>query len=398
MSAVLVIAAGLAFLAWVYLLVWHGGFWRMRETLPAAPLRDRWPAVLALVPARDEAATIGQTVRSVLGQDYPGSLTLIVTDDQSRDGTAEVARTAAQGLGAGQRLRVVNGSPPPPGWTGKLWALEQARRLGAADGEAPDVLWLTDADIAHAPDTLRRLVAKAEEDDRDLVSLMVRLRADGFWARLLIPPFVYFFRKLYPFAWANDPGRRLAAAAGGCVLLRAHALERAGGLAAIAGRIIDDCALAARIKAEGRAGGGRIWLGLADSSHSLRPYARLSDIRHMVARTAYAQLGFSPLLLAGTLLGMAWLYLLPPAVVLTWPWHAAGPAGLAGAAAWAIMAGTMLPMLRLYRQSVGWAPLLPLAAALYCAMTLDSARRHWQGRGGAWKGRAQAGVSRRALR
>jgi len=398
MSAALVIAAGLALLAWAYLLLGHGGFWRPREALPPAPPRDRWPAVLALVPARDEAATIGETVRGVLGQDYPGALALVVTDDQSRDGTAGAARTAARALGAEARLRVVAGSTPPPGWTGKLWALEQARRAGARDGEAPDFLWLTDADIAHAPDTLRRLVAKAGDDDRDLVSLMVRLRADGLWARLLIPPFVYFFRKLYPFAWANDPGRRLAAAAGGCVLLRRAALERAGGFAAIAGRIIDDCALAARVKAEGRPGGGRIWLGLADASHSLRPYARLSDIWHMVARTAYAQLGYSPALLAGTLLGMAWLYVLPPAIALTWPWHETGTAAAAGVAAWAIMAATVLPMLRLYRRSPGWAPLLPLAAALYCAMTLDSARRHWQGRGGAWKGRAQAGaVSRRVM-
>lgn len=390
MVDLLTATTALAALTWLYLLTLHGGFWRTREWLPEPRERGAWPVVLALVPARDEAETIGDTVRGVLGQDYPGRLTLVVTDDQSSDGTATLARQAARALGAADRLTIVSGTTPPRGWTGKLWALEQARRAGTAEAGDAVYFWLTDADIAHAPDTLRRLVTKAEDDDRDLVSLMVRLAARRFWARLLIPPFVYFFRQLYPFARSNDPRKRMAAAAGGCVLLRAAALSQAGGFQSIGGRIIDDCALAARIKAQGRDGPGRIWLGLTDTSESLRPYVGLTDIWRMVARSAYAQLRFSPWLLAGTVVGMAWLYLLPPVAAASWPWHGGAVAAGLGAAAWVVMIGTLVPMLRLYRQSPAWGMLLPIAAALYAAMTVDSALAHIRGRGGLWKGRAQA--------
>ena len=387
--------AGLAAAGWAYLLLAHGGFWRLREWLPPAPVRAGWPPVVALVPARDEAATIGETVRAILGQDYPGPLRLVVTDDQSGDGTADVARAAAAALGAGARLTVVAGRAPPPGWTGKLWALAQAR--AAAEGsdtpEAPDApvfFWLSDADITHAPDTLRRLVAKALDDDRDLVSLMVRLDTGGFWARLLIPPFVFFFRMLYPFAWAASPRRRLAAAAGGCVLLRATALARAGGFESVAGALIDDCALAARVKAEGRPGGGRIWLGQEPTARSLRPYQGLGEIWRMVARSAYAQLGFAPWRLAGAVAGLTLLFLVPPAAVLLLPWHGSAAGAALGAATWAAMAAAEVPTLRHDGRSPLWGVALPLAAALYMAMTLDSARAHALGRGGWWKGRAQA--------
>lgn len=394
MAETMLALAMLSAAIWGVLILGRGGFWRARERLdPAPPNREsaHWPEVLALVPARDEAPTIGRTVQAILGQDYPGDLRLIVVDDQSCDGTAEAALHGAVEIGAGDRIEALSGTPLPQGWTGKLWALEQGRRHAAQTGERePGYLWLTDADIDHAPETLSRLVDKAESDDRDLVSLMVLLAAQGFWGRLLIPPFVYFFCKLYPFAWANDPRARTAAAAGGCVLLRRAALDRAGGFAAIAGRIIDDCALAARIKAVGRAGGGRIWIGLAEQSWSLRPYRGLDEIWSMVSRSAYAQLQFSPLLLVGTVLGMMLIYLVPVGVAASWPFHGSAVAGTLGLATWVTMAASLFPILRLYGQSRFWAPLLPFAAAVYCLMTLDSARAQYQGRGGRWKGRAQA--------
>lgn len=392
--------AGASALAWLYLLTLHGSFWRLREWLPSAAedvcdgegREEAWPAVVALVPARDEADTIGETVRSVLGQVYPGPLHLVVTDDQSSDGTAALAREVAAAVGAEKWLTVVPGETPPSGWTGKLWALEQARRAAQEIFDAPPgFLWLTDADIRHAPETLRRLVMKADSDDRDLVSLMVRLSAEGAWARLLIPPFILFFRMLYPFARANDPRRRLAAAAVGCVLLRRAAFERAGGFAAIAGRIIDDCALAARVKAEGREGPGRIWIGQGDASHSLRPYRDLREIWRMVARTAYAQLRYSPLLLLGTVLGLALVFLVPPVVALGWPLHGVAHAAWLGFAAWGAMTVAALPVFAHYEAGLWRAACLPVAAGAYTAMTLGSARAYRQGAGGLWKGRVQAG-------
>lgn len=388
--------AALSAAIWGFLIVGRGGFWLTRERLGSAPpanSRNGWPGVVALVPARDEAETIARTVRAILAQRYPGTLRLIVIDDQSSDSTAELARQAANALGAGHRIEVLSGGALPEGWTGKLWALEQGRRHAASrdvNGQESAYFWLTDADIDHAPDTLARLMDKAEGDDRDLVSLMVLLKAEGFWGRLLIPPFVFFFRKLYPFAWSNNPRARTAAAAGGCVLLRGESLERAGGFAAIAERIIDDCALAGLVKTSGRAGGGRIWLGLADRSWSLRPYRGLDDIWSMVARSAYAQLRFSPLLLIGTVLGMLVIYLVPVLVAAAWPWHGSSLAGGLALATWIAMAVSMSPMLRLYGQSYFWGPLLPLAAALYCIMTLDSALAQYRGKGGRWKGRTQA--------
>ena len=382
----------LAAAAWAYLLLGHGGFWRLREWLPAAALRADWPAVILLIPARDEAETIGRTVASVLGQDYPGDLRAVVTDDQSTDATAEQARAGAASVGAADRLTVISGTAPPAGWTGKLWALQQARRAAEALGEGP-WFWLTDADIEHDRATLRRLVTKGEGDDRDLVSLMVRLAADGFWARLLIPPFVLFFRMLYPFAWANRSGSRAAAAAGGCMLVRRSALERAGGFASIAGALIDDCALAGRIKRDGRNGPGRIWIGQADSSVSLRAYRGLGEIWRMVARSAYAQLHHSPVLLLSTITGLVLVFAVPPGLALTLPLHGIAVAGVLGAVAWAAMASAALPTIRHYGQHPGWGPLLPVAAVLYAGMTVDSARASMIGRGGMWKGRAQANAA-----
>ncbi len=387
--------AGLSLALWVYLLGWRGGFWRADQRLAddaAAP--EAWPAVVALVPARDEAEGIGRAVASLLAQDYPGRLRVVLADDHSTDDTAAAASRAAQAAGAAERLDLVAARPLPAGWTGKLWALEEARARAGALCPGAAYLWLSDADIEHGPGTLRRLVAKAETERLNLVSLMVALSCRGVWERLLIPPFVYFFQMLYPFPWVNDPERRTAAAAGGCVLLRREALARAGGFAAIKGELIDDCALARRIKDLAPPHGGEtrargIWLGLATGSRSIRAYRGLGGIWRMVARSAYTQLRHSPLRLAGALGGMALAFLAPPLVGLGAALHGGAVAALIGLAAWSLMALSAAPTYRLYRQPAWSAAALPLAALLYGAMTLDSAVRHWRGRGGAWKGRVR---------
>jgi len=336
---------------------------------------------VAVVPARNEAAHVAEAVASLLAQDYPGDFRVVLVDDASDDGTEEAARRGAAGS---DRLTVVPGRPLERGWTGKMWAVSQG--LAAAERIAPDAdyVLLTDADIAHDPRNLRRLVAKAEADGLDMASLMVRLRCRTVWERLLIPAFVFFFQKLYPFPRVNDPRRRTAAAAGGCMLVRRSALRRIGGVAAIRDAVIDDCALAAAIKA-----GGRVWLGLADrhGPRSLRGYHDLPGIWHMVARTAYVQLRHSPWLLGGTLVGMAVLYLAPPAAAFAGAHGRDAVAVVLGAAGWAAMWACYRPTVADYGQPVLAALALPVAAALYLGMTFDSARRTRAGRGAAWKGR-----------
>jgi len=377
----------LSLLIWVYLLALRGGFWRSAERLDRpATARDNWPPVTAVVPARNEADVIGDSLGSLLAQDYPGRLSVILVDDHSEDGTAAVAQATAAASGQAGRFTLLRAAPLPQGWTGKLWALHQGSEAAAPDSE---YLWFSDADIRQPPDALRRLVAKAETEKRDLVSLMVALSCSGFWERLLIPPFIYFFQKLYPFAWVKDPKKPTAAAAGGCVLIRRAALARIGGVAAIRHALIDDCTLAGAVKQSRPAESGGIWLGLATEARSIRPYSGLGVIWDMVARSAYNQLRHSPLLLAGTLIGMVLTYLVPPLLLLAWPWHHDGAAALLSALTWLLMASSLLPTLKLYRQPIWLAPLLPLAAALYSAMTFDSALRHWRGRGGQWKGRVQ---------
>lgn len=378
------VVAGGCLVIWAILLFARGGFWRADQRLSGAPPdRSAWPAVVAVVPARDEAAVIAESITGLLRQDYPGRFGVVLVDDHSTDDTGTIASRSAAAAGASERLTLVAGERLPGGWSGKLWALAQGvERAGAV---APDAAWLllTDADIRHDPVSLRRLVAKAERDGCDLVSLMVRLDLGGLWGRLLIPAFVFFFQKLYPFPWVNDPRRRTAAAAGGCILIRRTMLVRIGGIAAIHGALIDDCALAAAVKAAG----GRLWLGLSSDLVSLRPYGGFRGIWDMVVRTAYTQLGHSPLLLAGTVIGMALTYLAGPLAVLIWPWHGSAPAAALGLAAWIVMSVAYRPTLALYRQPAAAAYLLPLAGLLYSMMTVGSAVRHWRGRGGAWKGR-----------
>lgn len=382
---------GLALLSlaiWTYLLVFRGGFWRSDERLEAASAPPGgWPGVTAVMPARNEEDVIFESLPSLLAQDYAGPLTVLLVDDHSSDATAARAQEAAAASDHPERFRLLQAGALPEGWTGKLWALSEG--IGQVD-PASDYVWLCDADITHVPQALSALVSKAEAEGRDLVSLMVALRCEDFWERLLIPPFIYFFQKLYPFAWVKDPRRSTAAAAGGCILLRRTALERIGGLAAIRGALIDDCSLAAAVKRARRPEGSGIWLGLATRARSIRPYEGLGAIWNMVARSAYTQLHYSPLLLAGTLLGMVFTYLVPPALLLAWPLHGDAPAAAVAGLAWALMTCSLLPTLRLYRQPAWIAPLLPVAAGLYSAMTFDSAWRHWRGVGGQWKGRVHA--------
>ena len=372
------LAALPALVVWLVLLLGRGGFWRARERDDAAspPAPARWPAVVAVVPARDEADVIARSVGSLLRQDYPGPFRVVLVDDGSTDGTADAARAAA--AGAAGRLEVLQGAPLPRGWTGKLWAMRQGVERAGAE---PAFLLLTDADIGHAPDNLRALVARAEAGRHVLVSLMAELSCATPAERFLIPAFVFFFQMLYPFAWVADPRRRTAAAAGGCMLVRREALERAGGIDAIRADIIDDCALGRRMKAQ-----GPIWLGLTRRARSLRPYGGVGEIGRMVSRSAYAQLGYSPWRLAGTLAGMALVYLAPPLLAL----FGTGAARWCGLAAWGLMALAFQPMLRFYRVSPLWGAALPVIGAAYALFTLHSAVQVWRGRGGFWKGRAQA--------
>jgi hopene-associated glycosyltransferase HpnB len=380
----------LAVAAWIYLLAGHGGFWRTDQRLPRSGDDDlaAWPEVVAVVPARDEADVIPETLPTLLNQRYPGELTVLLVDDESSDGTSEVAealaaRADAGGGHPGGRLRVLKGEPTPPGWAGKVWAMAQGVRAVA---NAEYVLF-TDADIGYAPEAVSSLVRCAVADDRVLVSQMALLRTETFAERLLIPAFVYFFAQLYPFRWVNSRGGGTAAAAGGCMLVSSKALEEAGGFEPIRDARIDDVALGGLLK---RAG-GRCWLGFTTDVISRRRYESVSEIWDMVARSAYTQLRYSPLLLAGTVLGMILLYLLPVvATAIGLAQLASGGSAwlaIAGLTSWAIMAGSYVPVLRLYRLSPAWALCMPVIGVLYTAMTVSSALRHRAGRGGEWKGR-----------
>ncbi len=391
MASLVVFLSILSLGSWIYLVFYRGNFWRVGETLPReAAKRDNWPSVVTIVPARNEAGVINTTVKALLKQDYPGKLRILVVDDQSRDRTGKVAMRAAEASESPISFSVLSGSPPPADWTGKLWALSQGINKMAHTAQDADYYWFTDADVAHSKSCLRRLIQKAEDGDQDLVSLMVKLESKGIWELLLIPPFVYFFKKLYPFEWISDPTKKTAGAAGGCVLIRRKALENAGGIESIRNALIDDCTLADRIKKFGRPEGGRVWLGLTARSKSIRPYDGLKGIWRMVARTAYTQLEHSPLKLLLAVLGMIVVYLVPPIAVATFPLHNNDWALYAGGASWFFMAYTFWPTLRLYSLPIWLAPSLPIAAAFYTLMTVDSAFSHWRGKGGEWKGRTQA--------
>jgi hopene-associated glycosyltransferase HpnB len=361
----IVVIAAAAFAIWTYLLLGRGGFWRMREPTPAG---NETASVVAVIPARNEAALVGAAIASLAAQ-----APIVLVDDASDDGTADAARAAA----APDALRVVAARPLPAGWTGKMWAVSEGVRAAGT----PEYLLLTDADIVHAPRNIEGLVARARTGGYDLVSYMVRLRCRSFAEQALIPAFVFFFFLLYPPAWIADPRRTTAGAAGGCILIRRDALERIGGIERIRGEVIDDCALARAVTASG----GRIWLGLSGATQSVREYRTFSEIFRMIARTAFTQLNYSAWKLLGTIAGLVLTYLVPPALTLLAP---EGAGRSLGAAAWVIMTAMFWPAVHYYRRPWNWAPLLPAIAVFYLTATVWSAVAYWRGRGGMWKGRA----------
>ena len=377
------ILAGTSLLIWIALTFFRGAFWRLGafdddQWLHPAP--QKWPAVVAVVPARNEAVTIERAIASLAVQSYKGRFQIIVVDDHSEDSTAALAEQAAQSGGGSGLVTVRSAGRLEGGWTGKLWALEQG--VAEARTQAPDYFWFTDADIVHGPDTLERLVSRAESRRLDLVSLMVLLEARSRAERLLIPPFLYFFLKLYPPRWIANPKSQVAGAAGGCLLLRRTALEGIGGLAAVRSEVIDDCALARAVKRSGRA----IWMGLTRRSVSLRSYQTFGELRDLIARTAFTQLRYSAPLLLGTLVAMLATYVLPVVFSVT----SRAVVWRTSLAAWLLMTLTYVPTVRFYGLSPLWAPALPVAAIFYSYATWLSAWRYWLGRGGQWKGRAQA--------
>ena len=365
---------------WLYLLLARGSFWRLSEDKIEPRRLEDWPHVVAVVPARNEATTISQAISSLAKQDYPGEFSIVVVDDHSEDGTAALAQQAANESGASQRLKIHSAAPLAPGWTGKLWALNEG--ISATSEKGVEFIWFTDADIEHAPDTLRRLVFRAEKNSLDLTSLMVLLQANTFAERLLIPAFLYFFLLLYPPRWIADPNASTAGAAGGCILLRRNVLAPIGGMASIRREVIDDCALARAVKKNG----GKIWMGLTRVSVSLRGYGTFAEIRDLIARTAFTQLHYSFAFFAVALAGLFGTFLLPWILFFAYP----GEAWLLVDTAIALMTATFLLTVRFYNLSAAWALTLPFAAAFYGYATCVSAVRYWLGRGGQWKGRAQA--------
>jgi hopene-associated glycosyltransferase HpnB len=380
--------AVLTVIIWTYLALARGSFWRATN-VDAATEKAAFPdSVVAVIPARDEAELIGPVVTSLLNQSV--AMPVILVDDESTDGTTDVARHAAEKAGKADALIVIPGKPLPAGWTGKVWSMHQGIEYARARAWNPVWLLLVDADVVHGPETVANLSLIASHGPYDLVSFMVKLHCESLAEKLLIPAFVYFFFMLYPPAWIRDTRRSTAGAAGGCMLVRAETLERAGGLESIRGAVIDDCSLARLLKRHG----GRLWLGLTDQSQSLRRYETFCHIERMISRTAFNQLNHSSLLLLSTVAGMVITYLVPPLLLLT----RSRLTIFLGAAAWAAMTITYSTMVRYYRLNPAWALTLPLAGLFYLGATIHSALNYWTGRGGDWKGRFQDVQARRITR
>jgi hopene-associated glycosyltransferase HpnB len=378
--SVSVVTAFICVAIWAYLIVARGAYWRasVRDDTSVGRVPGPWPAVAVVIPARNESGCIARSVRSLLRQDYCGPLRIVVVDDDSDDGTGAVAAGAAAGDG---RLSIIRTTGPAAGWTGKLWAV--SRGIAATEASHPEYLLLTDADIEHAPDTLSWLVAQSVTGQFVLTSLMAKLRCVSLAEKCHVPAFIYFFQMLYPFAWVARTDSSTAAAAGGCMLVRADALESIGGIASVRGALIDDCSLSAKLKTR-----GPIWLGLTSRVNSIRPYSTFSDVARMISRSAYSQLRYSPLALIGTTLGMAVTFVAPAMLAL----FTSGLPRYLGLLAWAAMSLSFVPTLRYYRLSPIWSVALPGIALLYMLYTLQSAYQHFRRRGGQWKGRVQAGA------
>ncbi|MBX9709971.1 MAG: glycosyltransferase [Xanthobacteraceae bacterium] len=381
------ILASLALAIWVYLLLGRGGFWLTPkyDDLQPQPASQAWPAIVAVVPARNEADSIADSVTSILQQPYPGALSMVLIDDQSSDGTAELARKAAASISASDRLSVLEGRELPSGWTGKMWAVQQGLDLVASWPKQPQFVLLTDADIVYSGDVVMRLVARAQGENLAMASIMAKLRCESFAERFLIPAFIFFFEMLYPFSWVARADCSTAAAAGGCILARWDALQGIGGIQSIRGSLIDDCALGARLKTQ-----GSVWLGLSHHVLSVRPSERISQVGRMISRSAFAQLRYSVTILIGVMAAMALVFLVPVALTICGD----GINRLFAGASWLLMALAFQPTLRYYEQSPLWGLALPAIASAYMVFTINSAYQHFRGRGGMWKGRVQANVSR----
>ena len=380
MHSLALTGAAICLATWIYLLLAHGGFWKIDNLVsPVSPAQQVQGTIAVVIPARDEAVVIGGTIASLLAQSCANAIRIFVVDDQSSDGTAEAAHAAAVSSGRPEAVTVIHGTSLPAGWTGKLWAVQQG--VNCATELHPAFLLLTDADIHHCRENVATLVAIAECGGYDLTSFMVKLNCRSLAEHLLVPPFVFFFFMLYPPRWVRDPRRGVAGAAGGCMLVRPAALEAAGGIAGIRSQIIDDCALARTVKRNG----GRVWLGVTAETRSTREYASFAELERMIARTAFNQLRHSALLLCGSAVGLAATYLLPVALLLS------GNPVLAalGALCWLLMACSFAPMVRYYGLRSAWSLTLPLSASFYLFATVHSAVKYWTGRGGEWKGRAQ---------
>ncbi|XLQ12223.1 MAG: glycosyltransferase [cyanobacterium endosymbiont of Epithemia adnata isolate EadnSB Bon19] len=391
-TSIITIITIISLIIWLYLLLFRGKFWLSNQKIdPEKISLTTYPSVCVVIPARNEADVLPVSLRSLLNQDYLGDFKIILVDDQSDDGTTEIAYELATIFDKTDRLTVISGELLSSGWSGKLWAMEQGIKYIKEQNLHPDYILFTDADIEHHKTNLRELVGKSQQENLALTSLMVRLRCQSIWEQFLIPAFVFFFEKLYPFVWVNDPHHKMAAAAGGCILIRQDILEQVGGLEIVRQALIDDCSLAAAVKlklqdvSENPPQG--IWLGLSEKTCSLRPYDSLETIWDMVARTAYTQLNYSPLLLIGTVMGLTIIYIVPP-VSLIWGLVVGNSLITSlGGITWLLMSISYLPTLRLYKTSLLWSISLPAISFLYLLMTIDSALRHWRGKGGRWKGR-----------
>ena len=389
MILILLTIATLSLIIWIFLLLFWGQFWQANQRLEINNIDlTSYPSVCAIIPARNEADVLPVSLKSLLNQDYSGQFSIILIDDQSTDKTGEVAQEIANHLNQSDRLKVIQGKPLPIGWSGKLWAMEQGIQTAKNQGLSTDYFLFTDADIEHHSTNLKELVTKAENENLALTSLMVLLRCDSFWEKFLIPAFVFFFQKLYPFPWVNNPQNKMAAAAGGCILIKRDRLEEIGSIPSLREALIDDCTLAQKIKGLSAPGNPTaIWLGLTEKTKSLRPYDSLNTIWNMIARTAYTQLNYSPLLLLGTVLGMSLVYLAAPVILLLGFYLESRNLIIISSLTWLLMAIAYLPTLKLYKLSPLWSLSLPLIALFYNLMTIDSALRYWRGQGGGWKGR-----------
>ncbi|MTF39084.1 glycosyltransferase [Cyanobacterium aponinum] len=380
----MIIFATLSLIIWIYLITARGNFWLCNQFLESQILKEKLNVTI-IIPARNEAENISICLESLLNQDYQGNFKIILVNDQSEDNTAQIAENLARKKNQTHRLIILNGKPLPQGWSGKLWAMSQGVEW-ARQNLSTDYFLFTDADIKHSVDNLSQLLAKAEKDNLDLVSLMVKLHCQSFWEKLLIPAFIFFFQKLYPFPLINNPRSKVSGAAGGCILIREKALTRIGGIEALKQALIDDCTLASLVKKSLPPNHG-IWLGLSNNTVSLRKYPTLNPIWNMVARTAFTQLNYSTLLLIGTILGMFITYLISPIAFLYSLYTLNIPLLIISLITLLLMALSYYPTVKLYQLPIFYSFCLSAIAFLYTLMTIDSAFRHWQGKGGQWKGR-----------